>query len=45
MAERNNKLLLNIEQGTTSEEKAMGRLNLGLATVASTGSYSDLTGT
>ena len=44
MAERQNKLLLNIEQGTTSEEKAMGRLNLGLATVAATGSYSDLTG-
>lgn len=45
MAERNNKLLLNIEQGTTSEEKAMGRLNLGLATVAATGNYSDLSGT
>ncbi len=43
MAERQNKLLLNIEQGTTSEEKAMGRLNLGLATVAATGSYGDLT--
>lgn len=45
MAERQNKLLLNIEQGTTSEEKAMGRLNLGLATVAATGNYSDLSGT
>lgn len=45
MAERQNKLLLNIDQGTTNDEKAMGRHNLGLATVAATGSYSDLSGT
>lgn len=42
---RQNKLLLNIDQQTTSEEKAQGRANLGLATVAATGSYSDLSGT
>lgn len=45
MAERQNKLLLNIDQGTTNDEKAMGRHNLGLATVAATGNYSDLSGT
>ena len=39
---RQNKLLLNIDQQTTNEEKAQGRANLGLATVAATGSYSDL---
>lgn len=45
MAARQNKLLLNIDQGTTNDEKAMGRHNLGLATVAATGNYSDLSGT
>jgi len=39
---RQNKLLLNIDQQTTSEEKAQGRANLGLATVAASGSYNDL---
>lgn len=39
---RQNKLLLNIDQNTTNEEKAMGRHNLGLADVAHTGSYNDL---
>ena len=43
--DRTNKLLLNIDQNTTSEEKAMGCHNLGLATVASSGAYGDLTGT
>lgn len=42
---RQNKLLLNIDQQTTSEEKAQGRANLGLATVAATGNYGDLSGT
>lgn len=42
---RQNKLLLNIDQQTTNEEKAQGRANLGLATVAATGNYSDLSGT
>lgn len=41
---RQNKLLLNIDQQTTNEEKAQGRANLGLATVAATGNYSDLSG-
>lgn len=39
---RQNKLLLNIDQNTTNEEKAIGRHNLGLADVAHTGSYNDL---
>ena len=39
---RQNKLLLNIDQQTTNEEKAQGRANLGLATVAASGSYNDL---
>lgn len=39
---RQNKLLLNIDQNTTNEEKIMGRHNLGLADVAHTGSYDDL---
>lgn len=42
---RQNKLLLNIDQQTTNEEKAQGRANLGLATVAATGNYGDLSGT
>lgn len=42
---RQNKLLLNIDQQTTNEEKAQGRANLGLANVAATGNYSDLSGT
>lgn len=41
---RQNKLLLNIDQNTTNEEKAMGRHNLGLADVAHTGSYNNQQG-
>ena len=43
--ERQNKLLLNIDQHCTAEEQAQGRANLGLSAVASTGNYSDLSGT
>lgn len=42
---RQNKLLLNIDQNCTADEQAQGRANLGLATVAATGNYSDLSGT
>lgn len=43
--ERQNKLLLNMNQNCTPAEQAQGRANLGLATVAATGNYSDLSGT
>lgn len=41
--ERQNKLLLNMNQNCTPAEQAQGRANLGLADVAASGNYNDLT--
>ena len=41
--ERQNKLLLNMNQNCTTAEQAQGRANLGLADVAASGDYNDLT--
>lgn len=40
-----NRLRVDAAQGLTSGQQAQGRANLGLATIASSGAYSDLTGT
>ena len=43
MSEKIEKLLCNVAQGLTPTEQKMGRDNLGLAEVAASGSYNDLT--
>lgn len=43
--DKQTKLAVNLQQDFTEAEKAQGRANLGLATVASTGSYNDLSNT
>lgn len=43
--DKQTKVAVNLQQDFTEAEKAQGRANLGLATVASTGDYRDLTHT
>lgn len=43
--DKQTKLAVNLQQDFTEAEKAQGRANLGLAQVASTGSYNDLVNT
>lgn len=43
--DKQTKLAVNLQQDFTEAEKAQGRANLGLAQVASTGSYNDLSNT